>query len=254
MAVCMDRIRMEAHISVEIPMTYAGRLDPMAEGLVVFLYGDARFQKDFFLKMNKSYYVEFFLGYETDTFDVLGIAKQAPQLYQQEMTMETVESFQKPGTFTQNFPAYSSRKILGKPLFTYAKNSMDVPVESHDVTLYHYADMSRRFVQASELVNGIIADINNVSGDFRQQESITSWQVLEKSFPGTITVYGISMTVSSGFYVRQWVNDFGKFLSTSAVTFRIVRDTIGIFTMSMLNGESYRVFYEHDPLISNLTK
>ena len=77
MSVCMERIRAEADISSDIPMTYAGRLDPMAEGLVVFLVGDMRFQKEQMLKMNKTYQIEFFLGYETDTYDVLGMVQKS---------------------------------------------------------------------------------------------------------------------------------------------------------------------------------
>ena len=75
MAVCMQRIRDEASISDEIPMTYAGRLDPMAEGLIIFLCGSMRFKKDQFLKLSKTYSIEFILGIETDTYDILGLVQ-----------------------------------------------------------------------------------------------------------------------------------------------------------------------------------
>lgn len=254
MSVCMERIRAEADISSDIPMTYAGRLDPMAEGLVVFLVGDMRFQKEQMLKMDKTYHVEFFLGYKTDTYDVLGMVNQSSKQSNHEITMQLIESFRPIGTFTQNFPAYSSRKVDGKPLFVHAKESNDVPVESHDVTIYRYADLKSSEIGSKDLLESIYADIKKVQGDFRQDESIASWKKVADSFPETVTMHSIVMSVSSGFYVRQWVSDIGRFLSTGAVTFRIVRDTIGIFTMSMLNGESYRVFNEHDPLIQNLTK
>lgn len=264
MSVCMERIRNELNISSDIPMTYAGRLDPMAEGLVVFLSGDMRFQKEQMLKMNKTYHVEFFLGYETDTYDVLGMVKQSQPhpdalLTKREgntndISLETIKSFQKPETFTQKFPAYSSRRVLGKPLFVHAKESSDIPTESHDVTLYHYSEFTYHEIKTNELLETIISDIRKVQGDFRQEESIESWEKISNSFPETLTIYEIDLSVSSGFYVRQWVRDFGTFLSTGAVTFRIVRDTIGVFTMSMLNGESYRVFNDHDQLIQNLTK
>ena len=258
MKVCMERIRIEANIPSDIPMTYAGRLDPMAEGLVVFLSGDMRFQKEHMLKMDKTYHVEFFLGYETDTYDVLGIVKKSASSELKEITMQTILSFQKPETFIQNFPAYSSRKVLGKPLFVHAKesvkNDMDIPIESHEVTIYHYSELVHKEINSKELLQTIISDIKNVDGDFRQQESIESWKKVSDTFAQMIQMYEIDLSVSSGFYVRQWVHDYGTFLSTGAVTFRIVRDTIGIFTMSMLNGESYRVFNERDQLIQNLTK
>jgi len=253
MSVCMERIRAEADISSDIPMTYAGRLDPMAEGLVVFLVGDMRFQKELMLKMDKTYHVEFFLGYETDTYDVLGMVNQSLEQGNREITMQLIESFQPIGTFTQDFPAYSSRKVDGKSLFVHAKESSTVPTESHDVTIYNYSDFKQTETNTEQFLESIYSDIKKVSGDFRQDESIESWKQVSGSFSETITMYEIDISVSSGFYVRQWVSDFGSVLSPGAVTFRIVRDTIGVFTMSMLNGESYRVFKEHDPLIQKLT-
>ena len=37
---CLERIRLEYGKPKDIPMTYAGRLDPMAEGLLIILVGD----------------------------------------------------------------------------------------------------------------------------------------------------------------------------------------------------------------------
>ena len=137
------------------------------------LRGGMRFQKEQMLKMNKTYQIEFFLGYETDTYDVLGMVQksQCPSVLRtaplkegatskrlfhgshigelreavrgmREITMQTIESFQQPGTFLQNFPAYSSRKVEGKPLFVHAKESIEtnaqIPTESHSVTIYNY--------------------------------------------------------------------------------------------------------------------
>ncbi len=249
---CMDRIRIEASIDQAIPMTYAGRLDPMAEGLVVFLCGDLRFQKEKMLKMNKTYRVEFFLGYETDTYDILGIAQQVSGHEDQNITLETITSFQPLGTFVQKFPAYSSRKVEGKPMFVHAKQGV-IPTESHNVTIYNYSGFLQQELPAHVLLEHIYADTKKVVGDFRQDAVVASWEKLAPSFSEKITLYEITLSVSSGFYIRQWVSDLGTFLSTGAVTFRIVRDTIGIFTMSMLNGESYRIFYDTDPMIQNLT-
>jgi tRNA U55 pseudouridine synthase TruB len=71
--------------------------------------------------------------------------------------------------------------------------------------------------------------------------------------PKTLPMHTVTIDVSSGFYVRQWVNDLGNYLSTGAVTFSITRGTIGVFNMSMLNGEEYRVFELGDSLFNNLT-
>ena len=48
---CLERMRKEHRISDDIPMTYAGRLDPMAEGLMVVLVGEECKNKEKYLGM-----------------------------------------------------------------------------------------------------------------------------------------------------------------------------------------------------------
>lgn len=255
MMVCMNRIRRELSLSSEIPMTYAGRLDPMAEGLVIFLCGSMRFYKDLFLKFPKTYSVEYVLGIQTDTYDILGLIQNVSQVKEYSITdaEKNIQSFQPVGTFNQVFPRFSSRKVFGKPLFRYALDACETPEQSHDVTILKYSNFKQRLMSRDELIKKSIKDIKNVSGEFRQGSIVKSWEDAVKKIPPELMLYALDIECSSGFYVRQWVHDFGSYLSTGAVTFSIVRATIGIFTMSMLNRESYRVFDEHDPVIQNLT-
>ena len=57
----------------DLTMTYAGRLDPMAEGVLLVLSGDLVFEKDKFLDLPKNYEFEILWGFETDTLDLLGL-------------------------------------------------------------------------------------------------------------------------------------------------------------------------------------
>lgn len=257
MAVCMDRIRTELSISSEIPMTYAGRLDPMAEGLVIFLCGSMRFQKDKFMKLSKTYSIGFIPGIETDTYDVLGLIQNVSDSkshYSIADLEKNIQLFQPTGTFNQSFPSFSSRKVFGKSLFQHAlDNNEEIPEQSHDVTIFGYSNIKQQSINRDELVQSITNDIKKVSGEFRQNEIIESWKKTASELPSELIIYSLDIECSSGFYVRQWVHDFGTFQENNAVTFSIIRGTIDIFTMSMLNGESYRVFDEHDPLIHKLT-
>jgi tRNA pseudouridine55 synthase len=70
---CLERYRLEAGIEAGVPMTYAGRLDPMAEGDMIILVGEECKGKDKFLPLRKEYEMEVLLGVETDTYDLLGI-------------------------------------------------------------------------------------------------------------------------------------------------------------------------------------
>lgn len=65
------RFRAENPQHKETKMTYLGRLDPMAEGLLLVLSGDTR-DKNKFLDLDKTYEFEVLWGVSTDTYDVLG--------------------------------------------------------------------------------------------------------------------------------------------------------------------------------------
>lgn len=59
-------------------MTYAGRLDPLAEGVLLILVGEECKNKAEYLGLDKEYEVEFLLEFKTDTGDVMGMIKSSP--------------------------------------------------------------------------------------------------------------------------------------------------------------------------------
>lgn len=246
MAVCMKRIQMEAAISEPTLITYAGRLDPMAEGLVIFLVGEMRFKKEQYLKLDKEYHTQFFLGVETDTYDVLGIIRSVKVggfRVDIGQVSKQISQFQTLGTFEQAFPPFSSRKILGKPLFKYAREQIhDVPLEKHRVTLSHVSLIKIQNQDTESLISEIITDIFRVDGDFRQISIEQSWLNYRKEIPNQVTLFNVILRVSSGFYVRQWVHDLGNYLKTGAVTVSIQRTKIGYFDITMLKGKTFRIF------------
>src|SRR5690606_23219787 len=69
---CIQRFRAENPSYAEVSMTYLGRLDPMAEGLLLVLAGDTR-KKKAYLELDKRYEFEVLWGFETDTYDMLGL-------------------------------------------------------------------------------------------------------------------------------------------------------------------------------------
>jgi len=56
-------------------MSYAGRLDPMAEGVLLILIGDETKKINQYLGFDKEYRAEILIGISTDSHDVLGIAE-----------------------------------------------------------------------------------------------------------------------------------------------------------------------------------
>jgi tRNA U55 pseudouridine synthase TruB len=68
---CLYRFKADHPVYQETKMTYLGRLDPMAEGLLLVLAGNTR-DKEKYLSLDKTYEFEVLWGFESDTYDILG--------------------------------------------------------------------------------------------------------------------------------------------------------------------------------------
>lgn len=77
---CIERFRVSHPEYQEVKMTYAGRLDPIASGLLIVLTGDKVHEKESYLGLPKTYECVALLGVATDTYDVLGIPAGDPPL------------------------------------------------------------------------------------------------------------------------------------------------------------------------------
>lgn len=227
---CMDRFRISFPEYTDVPMTYAGRLDPLASGLLYILTGGSCKQKDDFLGKDKEYQVDILLGIGTDTHDPLGVVGQSTPggLISLQTIEKKLQSFQK--TFEQQYPAYSSKTIDGKQLHTHARKGTitedDLP--THTVTIHTIQVVDFYVVPLEEIVQKAKDKIRIVSGDFRQEESIQSWGALLEKYnaDSLYPVVRISAHVSSGTYMRQLSYDVGKSLGIPALAWNIVRTKI----------------------------
>lgn len=225
----IERMRKEQNIEPGIPMTYAGRLDPFVEGLMIVLTGEDCKTKDQYNKLSKTYEFEILSGVSTDTYDLLGLVTKTN--FQQKLHVEKVHGFleENKKTITQSYPPYSSKTVDGKQLHTHAREG-NTPTVTHEVTLHSYQFLEERTIPQNELQKIILERIHLVHGDFRQEEIKKEWnKILEKE---TETIFQITkwrVHVSSGFYIRQLVQDIGTFLEIPTVTFYIKRIEIENF-------------------------
>ncbi len=82
------------------PMTYAGRLDPMPEGLLLILSGEELKNKDSFLDLKKTYEFEVLWGVETDTLDVLGLISNSGIFYSSQVFWSNLSGRARPANFS----------------------------------------------------------------------------------------------------------------------------------------------------------
>lgn len=215
----------------DVSMTYAGRLDPVAEGLLIVVSGEEIKNKDKYLDLSKTYEVQILWGLETDTLDVLGLIEnikiENKKIDEVEIGEQLVNSI---GQFEQSYPAYSSKPVNGKPLFQWAREGRigEIEIPNHSVEIYETEFIDRRTISKEELLVNIKFKIESVRGDFRQKEIWDKWlSELNAAEINEFIVDTVRMTVSSGFYVRQFVEDLAQKLGTVAATFHIQRTKIG---------------------------
>ncbi|MES2213631.1 MAG: hypothetical protein V4473_02220 [Patescibacteria group bacterium] len=263
---CIERFRNKNPELQGVSITYAGRLDPMAEGLLIVLSGDAVHEKEKYLGMSKTYFCEVLWGVETDTLDVLGLLARENSLSSlflkhgvarghspaslsdrrpaygfknnESENFPSISNLQNilkacgGGKMQQQYPAYSSKPVNGTPLFQWAREGIinEIEIPSHEVELFDTKFVSRGEVLGSELLEKIKEKIGLVKGDFRQEEIVAGWEkFFDLQSENSFVIDTIQLTVSSGFYVRQFVADLAREFGTIATTFHIKRTQIGDF-------------------------
>lgn len=210
-------------------MTYAGRLDPMAEGVLIVLSGEKNKERESYTGLDKEYEFEFVLGIDTDTHDVLGKIVSDKGFDISEEKLKAVFS-KYTGKFKQKYPAYSSKVVDGIPLFSWAKRGKigSILLPEHEVEVSDLKWLGVYTVTKEVFAKGIEASIKAVTGDFRQTEIRNSWKkYFEETTRESFTIHKAKVSCGSGFYVRQLVSDVGKDLGCGAVTTKILRTRVG---------------------------
>jgi tRNA pseudouridine55 synthase len=226
----LERFRVEKNIDSNVPMTYAGRLDPMAEGELLILSGDECKKKDQYLKLDKEYEVEIVFGIVTDTYDALGLAKiseesvDIPKLLSRE-TEEIIR--RKIGSFNQDYPAFSSRTVNGVPMHELAKaGELPDEIPTKEVTIHSIQILELKTVLWNGLRARINENISKVKGNFRQNIILNRWNglVAESEY----AAIKIKVRCSSGTYMRSLAHEIGRNIGTGAFALAIKRTAIFI--------------------------
>jgi len=235
LSMLLQRFRKVHNLDEKVLLTYAGRLDPMADGVVIVLAGDARFQKDKMLGLDKVYEMKVLCGVATDSLDVLGIIekidliKNIPDSEIKDVVGQIKDIKVLP------YPMYSSRPVGGKPLFMHARAGTDVAVPDKKIKIFEVEILNIEKENLGEIIFKIENDIDKVVGDFRQEEIKKSWQKIrqemkEKHGNKVVTMINIRAKVSSGTYMRSLAEWIGDKLSCPALAYSITRLKVGDYS------------------------
>jgi tRNA pseudouridine55 synthase len=224
---CLENFRVQNPEYSNLPMTYAGRLDPMASGELLILVGDKCKNREKYLGLDKTYRVKILFGVTTDTYDILGLVSGkyvATENIKEKLT-KILSKFT--GKFLQDYPAFSSKTVGGKTLFSLAKSGAlgdgdarpQKEVEIYKIKILGDEELSPAIVQED-----IRKRINLVKGDFRQKEILEKWDnfFTENKIEKFETIE-IEVHCSSGTYMRSLANTIGKKLGCGAIAWEIER-------------------------------
>ena len=110
---------------------HAGTLDPMAEGLLVILMGQATKLSHYLLSNDKRYTLSMQFGLVTDTFDKEGQVLKNELVSLELQRIKTVLK-NSTGDLSLPVPCFSAVKVQGRKLYSYARGgeTVDLPVRT----------------------------------------------------------------------------------------------------------------------------
>jgi tRNA pseudouridine55 synthase len=218
----------------DVKLGYAGRLDPMADGVLLMLTGDENKKRRMYEALDKKYSFDCLFGYSSDTFDTLGIARRTDELLKEQLVAQLPEVLTAIAQLaTQEYPAYSSRTVNGKPLYFYARHGLldEITIPSHPIKILELNLQSINTISARKLLKTITNNVQKVHGDFRQKDIIQNWQELLSNRNTNLLTATCNLSCTSGTYVRGICEAIGIQLGIGALALRITRESVGSYIL-----------------------
>jgi tRNA pseudouridine55 synthase len=131
----VSRVR---RIAGEKSVGHLGTLDPMATGVLPLLLGKYTRLAQFFSLADKTYTGTIRFGFATDTYDAEG--QTVEPVVTPSLTLEQVRAAAAPfhGEISQMPPAYSAKKIGGKPAYKLAREGKPVELKPKTIQIHAF--------------------------------------------------------------------------------------------------------------------
>ena len=237
-----------------IPLAYAGRLDPMASGQLLVLIGDECKVQEKYHDFDKQYEFSVLFGVTSDTADVLGrlqFVNIPPPISLTELQKTTQELL---GTIELPYPHFSAKTVKGKPLHVWTLEGRlnEITLPTKISTIYKHKTIrletkSRRDIYRAvsakiELIPPITEASKILGNDFRRVDVRADW--LRFSQLGQPTdMFSIATFVciaGSGTYMRTLAEVIARACRTIGLAYCIHRTHIGLYQPLPLVGGFWR--------------
>lgn len=254
----LERYRREAELSRDVPLAYAGRLDPMAEGKLLIVIGEECKQQEKYHHLDKAYRFQILLGFRSDTGDVLGLAEHDDRTEKQTPpTLDTVRRVIRSfiGEVTFPYPRFSSRPVQGKPLHVWTLegrlNEIEIPTKTstvyslrvEEIVIKTGAEVHKELFKKINTIPPVTDPRKALGADFRREPIRARWNdLLEKRASDEFTVLTLSCEASSGTYMRTLAEEIAKKLGTFGLAYSITRTHIGKRLATPFGGIWYSLY------------
>ncbi|MEM9336824.1 MAG: hypothetical protein AAGA35_03145 [Patescibacteria group bacterium] len=252
---CMEVWRSTKPELKDVPLAYAGRLDPMASGKLLVLIGDECKRQTEYHGLDKEYEFQVLFDVSSDSGDVLGIIREsqlsdelsdwvrhglAARSAQSESLIAELAK-QLTGKIHFPYPAYSSKPVNGKPLHTWAVEGRlsEIEIPTYTATIYalklNQSETKVRqdiYKEVSEKIETIppVTELRKAIGnDFRRPDIRKAWRKFSESgsLDDEFLIATFTCIGSSGLYMRTLAEEIANRLNTTGLAYSIHRTKIG---------------------------
>lgn len=214
---------------------YAGRLDPLAEGVLLLLLDDENRKHKKYEDLPKVYEFEVLFGMSTDSYDTLGLIRHTRKqqtIISTQQIEELLPHFL--GKQQQIYPPFSSKTVGGIPLYKWARDGKieEIILPQREIEITSLELLTSSLLPLKQLQQTVLSRIEIVAGDFRQDEIRSSWQTFLNTTPLlSFPLFRFRISCSSGTYVRAIAQRMGEELGAGALAYSIKRTAVGNFTL-----------------------
>ena len=218
-------------------VSFAGRLDPMAHGTMLLLINEECKMHDIYIGHNKIYEFQILYGFQTDTFDILGILNAYHNPIKFKQKIDSINLNKYIGKTKQEYPPYSSIVVNKKPLWEWSKLGLiDTikPLPSKEIEIYEFKEIIyessiESYTSLHEKIKNMIYSLSEKNQPkFRVPEIMNIWNTYFDSYKDTLIgltpiIKKYRANVSSGTYIRSLSNQIGNDIGCGALAIDIKR-------------------------------
>ena len=220
-------------------LCYVGRLDPMAKGDMIILTDDDVKNMDTYIGNNKTYRFDIIIGLSTVSGDIASEIVRTQCVNDNDILMNTIED--KISTFIKTYTIQKYHPIssymyrhgnIRKPLWWYTQNNIHIDsIPQKDVHIYDYSIYTKKYIHVTDFNKHVISRLHTIKNsktreDLKIEKIMDFYNNVDNNSNSRYMSVEMEMSVSSGFYIRQFCIDFGEYIGYPCIAMDIHRITI----------------------------